>query len=649
MPKTPSSAGRKKALPTKKPAARPAPVAPKKSNVARPARTRSEEPAIDDSEDLFADYQGGEVERFLGTVARRHALLIGVNQYDHPRITRLKYAVNDVRQLERVLGAYGYEVQTLEDGQDASRRPTYENVIRELEALGERAEPEDLVLVHFSCHGKLRGDETLLLLADTKWEKDRYAQVLSVEEVKRRMLEGRSRRQVLLLDACQKGDGGREVIDPNDHGRFMRNAYLNAQGLVVLASCSDGQIANEPDSLGHGAFTYYVLEGLRRHAVDPTTQLVTAGKLATYVTARLQERWKSEGVETLQIPEFELREADLAIADRSQLKSPEVLERSVLSRLQGHSLIIRAILPAPDGHRMLTASEDGVVLVWKDGKLESTDAPYTNPTGIKSAALSPDGRVMATVGLDGIARLWRVGTQEVLAEIHSMGAPYLAAAFSPDNRLLALSSEVDVALWSLKHMRLEMVFIGHEAPIHSVAFSQDGKLMASTGHDGRVMIRDAVTKELLHELSFPNEAMGPFSKGVFSPDGRWLAVCGDDPSPMAQLANLPRVVNTQTGATAFKLQGHTKEVTSIAFSPDGRRLLTGSRDGTARLWDAANGTLSRIFDQPPMDISAAAFSADGNSIILGCVNGDVYVMDVQERSPAKSAGQPSKAATRKRK
>lgn len=618
----------------------------RKKPAAKRAPARSKLSVADDAENPFADWQEGEVERFLGPVARRHALLIGVNQYDHSGITRLKYAVNDVRQLARVLGAYGYEVQTLEDGPDASRRPTHGNVLRELKALGERAEPDDLVLVHFSCHGKIRGEETLLLLADTKWERDRYTQVLSVEEVKRLLQEGRPRRQVLLLDACQKGEGGREVIDPSDHGRFMRNAYLSAQGIVVLASCSDGQIANEPDSLGHGAFTYYVLEGLRKHAVDPATQLVTAGKLATYVTARLQERWKSEGVETLQVPEFELRDADLAIADRSQLQSPESLEKSVVRRLTGHArLSIRAVFALPEGDRMLTACEDGAVLLWKDRKAESASETYVFPSGIKSAALSPDGKVLAMVGLDGFVRLWRVGTQENLAEFPPSGSGYGAVALSPDGRYLALSSEVDVLLWNSKSTRIDVALLGHEAPVLAMAFSPDGKLLASTGYEGRVLLRDTGTKELLREVSFPEGPGGPFSRLAFSPDGQWLAVCGDDPMPMEQLANVPRVLNTRTGALAFTLQGHTREVTSIGFSPDGRLLVTGSRDGTARLWDAAQGTLHRVFEPSSQDITAATFSADGSSILLGCITGEVYLLDIQDVAERK----PSRAAPGKRK
>ena len=101
----------------------------------------------------------------LGPVGKRYALLVGVNRYDDDGLPALKYALSDVEALRERLTAYGFEVTCLHD--QAPKRPSKGNVIGELQRILSLTDPEDLVLVHFSCHGKARDEQHYLLLADT--------------------------------------------------------------------------------------------------------------------------------------------------------------------------------------------------------------------------------------------------------------------------------------------------------------------------------------------------------------------------------------------------------------------------------------------------------------------------------------------------
>ena len=312
--------------------------------------------------------------------------------------------------------------------------------------------------------------------------------------------------------------------------------------------------------------------------------------------------------------------------------------RSQGAMLQGHRGIVSSLSFSHDGRLLASGGVDHRVVVW--------DLKTRKPRGQPLAAHRDEvvsvafGRnhALATGGKDQTLLLWDLsdGSRAPPAprQLDGHRGAITRVAFSRDGKLVATSSRDGTAiLWDVsKRMRFGDVLAGHAGPLASVAFSPDGKLAAGGGRDDLLTIWDAKTKEPIHrEVKAGQEWINALA---FSPDGSKLATAGND----ATVVVWDAATATPVG---HRLRGHSGSVTSLAFSSDGNLLATGSADKTVRIWDAHSGeSIGAPLQGHREGVQAIAFNADGKLLASGSTDAAIILWDVTTRT---ALGEPLRA------
>jgi hypothetical protein len=198
-------------------------------------------------------------------------------------------------------------------------------------------------------------------------------------------------------------------------------------------------------------------------------------------------------------------------------------------------------------------------------------------------------------------------------------------AFSPDGKVLA-SCGYDrlIKLWDVTAKKELRVLKDHSDSVYGIAFSPDGKLLASAAADRAVKVWDAVSGTRLYTLS---ESTDWVYAVAWSPDGRHLAAAGVDKSIRVWQ------VSADGGKIAHSVFAHEAPILRLAYSTDGKTLYSLSEDRTVKAWDAERMVERKVYDRQPETVLRLALRPDGKQLALGRYDGVLVLLDTSTGKP----------------
>ena len=370
--------------------------------------------------------------------------------------------------------------------------------------------------------------------------------------------------------------------------------------------------------------------------------------------------------------------------------------RAPFAVLVGHVGPVHAAAFSPDGSTLATAGADGAVRIWRmppqflalirtatrilpnaqeeiarllpNVGLTSTLRPTATVRGFAHAArcvtFSADGRLLAAGGSDrrlgpnqwdGVAKVWSVtdlvpndavsgtlggpaaaaahhATVGRLAPVRTVGGhfkPVLCVAFSPDGKTLATGGEdAGVQLAPLSGDARPEQLRQHGGPVYAVAFSPDGKTLATTDNVADapgVVLWDLTRRRPAERRKLLGHAFA-VRDAAFAPDGQTIATAGSDRDATV------RVWDVTTGEEKTRLSGHLDTVNRVTWLPDRRHLLTASDDRTARVWQTGVRACDSASLDPnePVRVLAAAVADGGRTVLTATADGAVRAWAVDK-------------------
>ena len=348
----------------------------------------------------------------------------------------------------------------------------------------------------------------------------------------------------------------------------------------------------------------------------------------------------------------------------------------VLAVLTGHTDTIEAVVFSPDNTVIATASFDRTARLWDAAtgqQLRILSGEQGHKGQVLAVDFSPDGEFLATGGADNVARVWQSGLSfpsPAFAAVASVAGPAAGFQFVGEflaplerrTRRMALASANPIK--SFPHPNL----------VDAVAYSPNGQWLATGCHDGKLRIWDIAkgmsVKEIeAHVQKSPQQVQHPIYAVTWTPDGQqiytasfdktiklWNVVSGQlirefkaapEPVPLAPKKDMPKKEaeakakdpgsaqadpsknGQQASQTSAVSLGHRDQVFSLALSPDGKFLVSGSSDRTIKLWDTTTGQVVRDFPNPDLKpvfpteptpshpgwVQTVRFTADGKFLV----------------------------------
>jgi WD40 repeat protein len=300
-----------------------------------------------------------------------------------------------------------------------------------------------------------------------------------------------------------------------------------------------------------------------------------------------------------------------------------------LKVLKGQTKWVTSLVFAPGGKVLATAGGDtllfkpGEVKLWDVNSGEVKASFDGHERTVWSVAFDREGKTLASAGYDRLVKLWDVSSAKERATLSGHSNWVTGVTFSPNGQVLATGSEDTTAkLWDVAGAKELATLKGHTATVRGLTFSPDGKLLATASFDQTVKLWDVEKRAELATLKGHSDAVWAVA---FSRDGKTLASAGADGA--LKVWKVPELKDGKLDGAVpdpTTLQGHKNWISSLAFSPDGTRLVSGGFDNSVKVWNLERGREVASLDGLKSTVWSVAFTADGKTVALafGAVAGE---------------------------
>lgn len=322
--------------------------------------------------------------------------------------------------------------------------------------------------------------------------------------------------------------------------------------------------------------------------------------------------------------------ASMTNTDPSLISEDNIEDLEPAITLEAHSAAVTDLAFSPDGSTFATSSEDGTVRLWRldDGELLQTLQGHSD--FVLSLDFSPDGTALASGSNDGTVRIWDASNGTLIQKIESyaMGR-VLKVAYSPEGSYLAIANHLcyvqvrNAATGILYRTMVQpecAARLGGTVRAWGLDFTSDGEQII-TG-EGRPCCGGSLQSWQVDDAFTPASLLKGYNLQI-----RDLDIAPDDHQFAVALlgSSVFWLVDLQTGALLQTFEGHTYRVNSVAYSPDGALLVSGSRDQKVRLWRAADGTLLETLQGHESEVNCTLFTPDGSGVVSASEDGTVIL------------------------
>ena len=483
---------------------------------------------------------------------------------------------------------------------------------------------------------------------------------------------------------------GEQLLLLQGHESYVEDAAFNREGTKIVTASSDGT-AIVWDAVTGKQLTKF--EGHTNHVMsavfDPKGDHVLSS--GDDQTLRIWDAVSGKEIKTIENHDGYVTSGHfspdgskiVAVSLDGSARVWDAMTGDLIETMPGHEGPARHSEFSPDGSRVVTASEDGTARIWRleynvTRTINSEPVrPGKEVFPIKGTNFSPDGSKLLAVEHED-AVVWDVHTGKQLGLIDIDNTEIIKAVYTPDGKqiLMLIADYSDrehpttaLQLWDATSFKqITTLYKGGDINLKLIGYSHDGRSILLI--DGKsAIVLNATTGAASHTVTQENE--GDIDNVALSPDDKHLAVVGqgrhvvhiwdleksadilqmspkavasDAGSSIRSIAFSPDgtrllvshneyaiVWDAATGDTITELHGHSNRssVTSSKFSPDGSRIVTAGSDNTVRVWDAVNGELIKTFRGHTGNVNAASFSPDGKFIVSESDDKTVRLWDAE--------------------